>query len=303
MKVLIAGATGLIGNKLSKALQEAGHEVHFLSRNKSRLGPGPLGTGFYWDPDNGEMDLAALDGVRKIVNLAGAPVAKPWTKAHKKRIIDSRTNAAAVLHQAITSQGVQIAQYLSASGIAAYASDAQAWYTETAPTDTRSFLGKVVQQWEAAADSFKELGVTVAKIRIGLVLADQGGAFPALAKPVRMGVGSPLGTGEQWQSWIHIDDLVGQMCFILDNSLEGVYNGVGPNPVTQKRFLSLLAQKYGRKIWLPAVPAGLLKLVMGQRASIVLDSQRVSSERLQDLGYEFQFHNLESALDQLLAEA
>lgn len=301
-KVLIAGATGLIGTKLATHLIELGHQVHFLTRNKSQLGPGPLGVGFYWNPAQGEIDSAALAGVQKIVNLAGAPVAKPWTKQHKVRILESRKQAAQVLYRALSTNDHQISHYVSASGIAAYASDPQAWYTEAAATDSSSFLGQVVQQWETAADLFKDLGLGVAKLRIGLVLATDGGAFPALAKPVKMGVGACLGSGEQWQSWIHIDDLVEQLYFILDNDLSGIYNGVGPNPVTQQRFLSLLAQKYGQKLWLPSVPAWVLRLAMGQRADIVLDSQRVSSQKFQDLGFEFKFYNLDAALDSLLTK-
>jgi len=300
-KVLIAGATGLIGTKLATHLLEMGHQVHFLTRNKSQLGPGSLGVGFYWDPAQAEIDSAALVGVEKIVNLAGAPVAKPWTKAHKKRIMESRKQAAQVLHQALSSYNHQVSQYVSASGIAAYASDAQAWYTEADPTNTDSFLGQVVQQWEASADAFKTLDVSVAKLRIGLVLAANGGAFPALAKPVKMGLGACLGNGEQWQSWVHIGDLVAQLYFILDNDLSGVYNGVGPNPVTHKRFLGILAEKCGQKLWLPSVPASMLRLAMGQRAALVLDSQRVSSEKFQELGFEFRYYNLDAAIDQLLA--
>lgn len=300
MTVLIAGATGLIGKRLSAALLADGHQVHFLTRSKAQLGQTSFGHGFHWDPSSGQIDTAALDGVSKIVNLAGSSVSKPWTKAHKKSIIESRVAAAGLLHSALSQQQHQVTQYLSASGIAAYASDPQAWYTESAPTDTRSFLGQVVQQWEAAADRFKNLGIQVVKLRIGLVLAKEGGAFPLLSKPVKLGVGSALGDGQQWQSWIHIDDLVGQIRFLLESEVSGIYNGVGPNPVTQRRFLKLLAARCGRKIWLPAVPVFALRLLMGERADIVLDSQRVSAEKIQDLGYQFRFHNLESALDDLL---
>lgn len=300
MKVLITGATGLIGNRLSAVLQESGHQVHFVSRNKNRLGPGTLGTGFYWDPDNGELDRASLEGVNKIVNLAGASVSKPWTRSHRKAILESRLAAARTLALALSSQTHTVDQYLTASGISGYTSDPQALYTEADPISNPEFLGVVVREWEAAADRLAEQGVAVTKVRIGLVLANEGGAFPLLAKPVRMGIGSALGSGDQWQSWIHIDDLVSLMGFLLENNLPGVFNGVGPNPVTQKRLLKVLAKALDKSLWMPAAPVFVMKLIMGDRSSLVLDSQRVSSEKAARSGFEFRYHNIELAIAELL---
>lgn len=300
MKVLIAGATGLIGSQLCKKLQESGHQIHFLTRSQKKCGPGPLGVGFYWDPATGEIDRESLEGVNKIVNLAGASVSKPWTSSHRKAILESRLAAAQTLAAALSSETHTVDQYLTASGISGYTSDPQALYTEADPISNPEFLGVVVREWEAAADRLAEQGVAVTKVRIGLVLANEGGAFPVLAKPVRMGVGSALGSGEQWQSWVHIEDLVSLMDFLLENKLSGVYNGVAPNPVTQKRLLKVLAKALDKPLWMPAAPAFMMKLIMGDRSSLVLDSQRVSSEKAAQNGFEFRHHNIELAIEALV---
>ena len=151
-------------------------------------------------------------------------------------------------------------------------------------------------KWEEAVDNFKDLGIEVAKIRIGLVLAENGGVLQKLKEPVNFNVGSPLGSGKQWQSWIHIDDISGIFLFALENQLSGIYNAVAPNPVTNKELVNEVASQMGNPVWLPIVPKVALKLVLGEMSHIVLSSQLVSSDKIEQEGYNFKYVNLAISL-------
>ncbi len=163
-----------------------------------------------------------------------------------------------------------------------------------------SFLAEVVDKWEIAADKFRELDLRVAKVRIGLVLSARGGALAQMKKPVKYNVGAPLGSGKQWQSWIHIEDLARIFLHILENGLTGVYNAVAPNPVTNKELTEELARTMGKKTWLPNVPPVALKLVMGEMSDMILSSQLVSSKKIQESGFTFHYINLPKALEDIM---
>ena len=300
MRILIAGATGLIGSALVAICKRDGIEVNYLSTRKSKIQNEPKYKGFYWNPRKGEIDVKAFEGVSVIVNLAGATISKRWTSGYKKQILKSRTETAQLLFETLKNNQHKVTQYITASGIGVYPSSLDHLYHECYQGFAATFLGEVVKEWEQTADQFESLGIKVAKLRTGMVLSDKDGALPKLLKPIKIGVGSPLGSGEQWQSWIHIQDVAGIYVHVINNSLSGVFNAVSPNPVTNKKLVHTLAQFTESPIWLPNVPTFALRLLLGEMADIVLESQLVSAEKIVESGYNFQFVNLENALENLI---
>ena len=300
MKILITGATGLIGNAIIEQLKVLGWEVNFLTRSKQSIHNAKYGQGFLWDPQKGEIDEDCLTHVDAIINLAGTTIAKRWTDSYKKKIIKSRTEALDVLHQALKSSPHTVQQLVSASAIGVYPSSKTKYYEESSNDVASNFLGETVAIWEQKADMFKELGMRVSKVRIGLVLDDEEGALPQMAKPIKYGVGAPFGKGDQWQSWIHIEDLAGIFVHILIEELEGVYNGVAPNPVTNKELTETIAKILNKPLILPNIPKVAMKLVLGEMHQLLFGSQRVSSMKIEQRGFNFKFPNLQPALEDLL---
>ena len=300
MRVLITGATGLIGSKISQLCRDKGMQVHYLSTSKDKLENKEDYKGFYWNPNNNEIDSEAIKGVDAIINLVGASIAERWTPEQKKAILKSRTETTHLLYKCLQENEHQVKNLVSASAIGIYPSSLEKLYTEEDKGVDDSFVGEVVVKWEEAVDNFKDLGIEVAKIRIGLVLAENGGVLQKLKEPVNFNVGSPLGSGKQWQSWIHIDDISGIFLFALENQLSGIYNAVAPNPVTNKELVNEVASQMGKPVWLPNVPKVALKLVLGEMSHIVLSSQLVSSDKIEQEGYNFKYVNLAKALEDLI---
>ena len=300
MRVLITGATGLIGSKISRSCRDKGIEVHYLTTSKDKLENKPDYKGFYWNPNENEIDSKAIEGVGAVINLVGASIAERWTPEQKEKILKSRTETASLLYKCLQENEHQVKQVVSASAIGVYPSSLEKLYTEEDQGVDDSFVGEVVVKWEEAVDNFKDLGIEVAKIRIGLVLAENGGMLEKLKEPVNFNVGSPLGNGKQWQSWIHIEDITGIFMYALENKLTGVYNAVAPNPVTNKEMVNEVASQLGKPVWLPNVPKVALKLVLGEMAHIVLSSQLVSSDKIEREGYSFNYVNLTKALEDLI---
>ena len=300
MTILITGATGLIGSALTDTLLQNGHSVHYLTTRRSAIREKANLKGFFWDPNEGILDDDALDSVEVIVHLAGATIAKKWTESYKKTILESRTQTAQILFDALKSSKGDVKQFVSASGISYYPPSLTATYDEDHATADDSFLGRVVQAWEDAAHAFGKLGIKVAVVRTGLVLSSQDGALPKIAGPVRWGAGAPLGSGRQWQSWIHIVDVAGIYQEIITHEREGVFNAVAPYPVTNSQLTKAIAQVLGKPLILPNVPAFVLKGVFGQMAVLLLKGQKVLPKRLEALGYAFKFPNIESALSNIL---
>lgn len=301
MRVLITGATGLIGKRVTQLCHEKGIKVNYLTTSKDKIESQPDYNGFYWNPQKGEMDSEALKGVSAIINLVGENIAQRWTREQKNKIIDSRVKTAALLYKTLQNNNHHVSHFISASAIGIYPSSLEKLYTEENESVDDSFVGKVVVQWEEAADNFSDLGMDVAKIRIGLVLAKEGGLLEKLKEPVNFNVGSPLGDGKQWQSWIHINDVAGIFVHVLENKLEGVFNAVAPNPVTNKELVNELASKMGKPVWLPNVPAFALKAILGEMSRLVLSSQLVCSEKIEQTGYDFEYTNLSKALEDLIS--
>ena len=300
MTVLITGATGLVGQELVNLLLQNGHNVHYLSTSKSKLVTNTNYKGFYWNPKNAEIDTNALTDVEVIIHLAGANVAKKWTTAYKEEIIESRVLSTQLLYQTLQKNSHQVKQIISASAVGIYPDSLTDIYHETDLDIDVSFLGNVVKQWENEVSQFEKLEIIVSKIRIGIVLAKNGGALQEMAKPIKYGVGAAFGSGEQYQSWIHVQDLVAIFQFVMENRLPGIYNGVAPYPVTNSELTKAIAKTLGKPLFLPNIPKFVMKLILGEMHQILFSSQHVSCRKLLDENFQFKFASLDKALNDLL---
>ncbi len=300
MTILITGATGLIGQEIVKQCHAKGINVHYLTTSKSKLSTETNYKGFYWNPKKNEIDHKCFESVSAIINLVGASISKRWTDDYKKEILESRTNTAKLLQETIKAHNYSIAQVVSASAIGIYPTSLTNYYEETSTQVSDTFLGEVVEQWEAAIDGFKTVGCKVAKIRIGLVLAAAGGALSEIIKPMKFGAGAAFGSGEQWQSWIHIKDLAALFVFALKNNLEGIYNGVAPNAVSNEELTKVAASVLNKPLILPNIPKFAMKLVLGEMHILLFESQRVSSQKTETEGFDFIYANLRPAIEDLL---
>lgn len=300
MRVLITGATGLVGSRIAEKCLAKNIEVNYLTTSKEKIKNETNYKGFYWDPDKNEIDKNCLVNVDAIIHLAGASIAKRWTSSYKEEIINSRINTASLLLDSMRNSNDKVSQFISASAVGIYPSSLRNLYTEEDEKRDGSFLVEVVEKWEAAADNFKDLGIKVAKVRTGLVLAADGGALQKMKEPADFNLGAAFGSGKQWQSWIHIDDLANMYIHILEKNLEGVYNAVAPNPVTNNELMDAIAKQLDKSVWLPNVPAIALKVALGDMSTVVLSSQLVSSDKIENTGFVFKYKNLIKALENLL---
>ena len=298
--ILITGATGLVGKALVKECLSKGFNIHYLTTSKSKISSKKNYKGFYWNPQLDQIDPKCFEGVSTVINLAGSSIAQRWTKVSKSTILSSRKNALELLHSTIETHKFPIKHVISASAIGIYPDSKTRYYKEDFQGTDASFLRTVVRSWEGALKSFKSLGVLTTALRIGIVLDANEGALPKISGPIKCYIGSALGSGEQWQSWIHIDDLVSIFLFILESDIEGVFNAVAPNPVQQKDFVKSVAKVLKRPLFFPNVPEIVLNFALGEMSAIVLESQRVSAQKIQNLGFEYKYHELDAALNHLL---
>lgn len=300
MKVLITGATGLVGQAIVSQCKKQGISVHYLSTSKEKIETKEQYKGFYWNPAKQEIDVACFNGVDAIINLAGAPISKRWTKSYKQNILDSRLQSLQLLRTTIRKERINIKQLISASAIGIYPDSIINYYEESSSAISLGFLGEVADSWEKAADKFSDLGILVTKIRIGLVMDSTEGALPQMIKPINLGLGAAFGNGLQWQSWIHKKDLARIFVHTLENKLEGIFNGVAPNPVTNQELTKAIAQVLDKPLWLPNIPKFAMKLVLGEMHVLLFESQRVCSKKIINTGFDFKFVNLKPALENLL---
>ena len=298
--VLITGATGLIGKALVKNCLSQGFNVHYLTTRKSKITTQDNHKGFYWNPEFDDIDLECFEGVKVIINLAGSSIAQRWTKASKSSILTTRKKALELLYSSVKSHNFKIKHIISASAIGIYPDSKTRYYKEDFQGTDSSFLRTVVRSWENSLKAFISLGIKTTALRIGIVLDKHEGALPKISGPVKAFIGSPLGSGDQWQSWIHIDDLVRMFMFVLCSNIEGVFNAVAPNPVQQKDFVKSVAKALKRPLLFPKINKFLLNLALGEMSTIVTESQRVSSHKIQNLGFDYNFHELDVALSDLL---
>ena len=298
--VLITGATGLIGQEIVKVCHENNWSVHYLTTSKSKLAKRDNYKGFYWNPNTKDIDISCFEGVDTIINLVGASISKRWTSDYKNEIISSRTETTKLLFDAIKTHNISIKHIVSASAIGIYPSSQINYYEEDFEKKSESFLGQVVDKWEEAVDQFSSLGIKVAKIRIGLVLSKEGGALPEIIKPMRFGAGAAFGDGQQWQSWIHIEDLAQLFIYVAKKNLEGVFNGVASNPTSNAELTKVAAKVLEKPLILPNIPKFAMKLVLGEMHILLFESQRVSSQKIEDTGFVFKHHHLEPTIEDLL---
>ena len=296
-KVLITGGTGLVGKRLSKLLQNSGYQVDLLSRKRSKNEQHKT---WLWDLEKNWIEEGALEDAHAIIHLAGANIGStPFNDKGKKLLIDSRIKTSKLLFESAKTIDQFPEVFISASAIGYYGMNTSShiYSEEDLPGD--DFVGELSLAWEKAADSFLDHS-RVAKIRIGLVLDKDEGALAKLALPIKFGMGSALGTGNQWMPWIHLDDL----CSIFKHALvqtnyRGAYNGVAPEHVTHRSFIESVARQLKRPYWLPNTPTWLLKIFLGEKTNLLVEGSRVSSKKLVESGFEFKYENLKAALEEI----
>jgi len=297
MRVLMTGASGLVGTALAVELRMAGATVIRFVRPGTTAAAGDVA----WNPETGEMDLAAAEGADVVVNLAGASIGGGrWTAKRKALLRSSRVDLTERLVAGLGRLKKPPAVLLSASAIGYYGDRGEESLTETSPSG-QGFLATISKDWETAAMKAEQFGMRTVIARFGIVLAKNGGALPQMLTPFKMGVGGRIGSGKQWMSWVALDDVVGAIRFAIeDASVRGPVNVVAPNPARNADFTRVLARVLRRPAIFPA-PAFALRLMLGEMAdALLLSSQRVVPEKLTAGGFRFQFADLEAALRRAL---
>lgn len=304
MNVLITGGSGLVGTRLTEILIERGFSVSHLTRKvEDKIIGGKSVKTYLWDIKNGIIDKNALLEADYLVHLAGAGIAdENWSDERKKEIIESRTKSIGLIVSKLKTLPHRLISFISASSIGYYGADTGNEHIIEQHPAGNDFVADCCIQWEAAADEIQALGIRTVKLRTGIVLSEKGGALPRLTQPVRWGVGAALGTGKQWQSWIHLDDLCEMYIKSLtDKHMTGAYNAVAPNPVTNHDLTKISAQVLKRPFWFPNVPAFALKLVFGEMANVVLGGNYVLNQRIkQETDFDYKFVEVRRALADLL---
>jgi uncharacterized protein (TIGR01777 family) len=297
-KIVISGGTGLIGSHLCLKLQEKGYKTAVLSREKNNSSSVQH---YYWDWEKNILDQEAIETADYIVHLAGVNIGdKRWTVQRQRLIISSRVKSAELIFNAVKESKRKPKAFISASAIGYYGTGtSEKIYAESDPP-ALDFLGETCRKWEESADHFEHIGLRVVKIRTGIVLTRQGGALAKLMSLVKSGFGSAIGTGSQYMPWIHIDDLCEiYIKAIEDIKMNGAYNAVAPDYVTNREFTLSLARALKKSVWLPPVPAIAMKMVFGNMADMLLNGSRISPDKITATGYAFRFSQIESALTDL----
>ena len=300
MKILITGATGFVGKQLSKLLIDNNISINYLSTSKTKIESKPNYQGFYWNPDEGKIDESSLIGVDAIIHLAGANIAKRWTKSYKQEIIESRILSTNLLYNTLKRNPHQVKQIISASGTAIYPDSFSKIYSETETEIADGFLSNVVVNWEKSVDQFKLLAIKVCKVRTGIVYDKDGGALAEILKPIKLGFGSSYGSGKQIQSWIHIYDVVNLYYFLLKNNSEGVYNAVAPETVSDEKLTKAIARILKKPLFMPNIPRFIMQLILGDMCELLFTNKNISSKKAINEGFKFQFADIDVALENIL---
>ena len=293
MRLLVTGGTGFIGATLCRRLSSDGHELLVLTRKPRASNPQLRTRYLLWDAPDWAREMAQVDGM---INLAGEPlVAKRWTSEQKRLIQDSRLLTTRRLVQAMAASQPRPRVLINASAVGYYGPRDDEELTERSPSG-RGFLAELCRSWEQEAQQAQVLGVRVVVLRIGIVLSADGGALSKMVPPFRWGLGGPLGSGRQWMSWIHRDDLLGLIAWALSRpDVAGPVNATAPQPVRMREFCQALGRALHRPSWAP-VPALMLRLLLGEMAQVLLTGQRVIPDAALRAGHPFQFSDLTSAL-------
>ncbi len=297
MKILITGSTGLVGSELVLAMRDRGHQVIRLVRQEDQAGEGCI----LWDPEHHEIDIADFEGFDAVINLAGENISTGrWTPEKKKKILNSRVIGTHMLSELLRMLSSPPKVFISASAIGIYGNRGDEVLDESSPPGA-GFLAEVCKKWEEAARPAQEKGIRVLLMRMGVVLSEKGGALGKMLLPFKLGAGGVIGSGNQYTSWISIDDLIGAFLHVMSNeSLSGPVNVVAPQPVTNRAFTKALGKILSRPTILP-LPAFAAKMIFGEMAEeLLLSSTRALPKKLQDSGYSFLYPDLASALKHLL---
>jgi len=298
-KILITGGSGILGRHLSGKLKDKGYKVAILSRSPDQ---NTDIKSYFWDPPKDEIDHSAITEADFIIHLAGAGIGdKRWTAHRKKDLIDSRVKTADLIYRAVRDTGRKLKAFITISGSNYYGTiSSEKIFCET-DLPAVDFLGEVCRLWEEAADRFSYTGARVVKIRSGIVLAAKGGVMSRIIIPVRLGIGSPVGRGNQYVPWIHIDDLCNIFIkAIEDQRMSGAFNAAAPESVTNSDLMKTLANVLGKPFWFPKIPSFVMRLLFGRMSGILLEGSRISSEKIRSAGFSFQFPMLKDALKDLL---
>ncbi|HET8886767.1 MAG TPA: TIGR01777 family oxidoreductase [Salinimicrobium sp.] len=300
MKILITGATGLVGKSISELCQKRGIQFHYLTTRKNKIKDSENCRGFYWNPTKGEIDITCFERVDTIINLAGSSIFKKWNKKNKTEILNSRVQSLQLLYDSLKSTSNNVNHIISASAIGIYLHSYKKIYTEEDNNVSDTFLGSVIDEWESAADKFSELNVKVTKLRTGMVLDRKEGAFPKLKNAAKNYMAASFGAGNQWQSWIHIYDLSRLYLFVAEKELTGIYNAVAPNPVTNQTLNKKLAKELEKQSIINKIPEFAVKLIFGERSILLLESQLVSSKKIEENGFRFKYKKVRKAIKDLI---
>jgi len=308
MKVAVTGATGFVGSRLVERLQQEGHSVLVLTRNPERAqrmfpssGSSSLEIVGYTPTKSGSWQQA-ISGCDGVVNLAGAAIAdERWTPQRKQEILESRSTATQKLVEAIQNANSKPSVLVSASAVGYYGTSETSVFDENSPCG-RDFLANVCLAWEAAAQPVQQAGTRLVILRLGIVLG-MGGALGKMLTPFKLFAGGPLGSGHQWFSWIHREDLVNLILFSLTNSsVEGVLNATAPNPVRMGELCHALGEVLHRPSWLP-VPEFALEILLGDAAQVILQGQQVLPKRTLSYNFNYQYPTVKPALEEILSSS
>jgi uncharacterized protein (TIGR01777 family) len=301
MKVLITGATGLIGTELVSLLLQNGISVNYLTTSKNKIVNELNYNGFYWSPEQGIIDENCLMGVDSIINLAGANISRRWTNSYKQEIIESRLLSSALLFKAIKNNPNQVKQIVSASGTSIYPHSETIIYDENSTQVNPSFLGNVVIKWEESTDKFTSLGIKVCKLRTGIVLSTKGGALVEMLKTIQLGLGASFGSGKQIQTWIHINDIAALYYFAIKNDLDGVYNAVSPNPVSNEELTIAIAKVLKKPLFMPNIPKFVMKCILGDMHELLFENRNLSAKKIIDNGFVYKYKTIDEAMKNILS--
>ena len=294
MKVVVSGASGLIGSELVPALRASGHEVIRLVRREVASVDEVA-----WNPATGSLDAHLLEGVDAIVNLSGENIGQRWTASRKREILDSRLAATGLLAQTAVTLDPRPSVFVSAGGVGVYGDRGDEIVTEESTLGT-GFEADVVRAWEAAAAPARDAGIRVVNFRQGMVLAKEGGALARMLLPFKLGVGGRVGSGKQWWTWVAIDDVTAAYGFVLGHEIDGVVNLAAPNPVTNAQFADALGKALGRPTILPT-PAFAIRALFGEMGEdVLLCGRRALPARLIEAGFDFSAPTIETALSHVL---
>ena len=297
MKFLITGGTGNIGSFLIDKILSKGYSINYLTRNQNKIKKSSILNGFFWDPCKQIIDQKCFDGVTHIVHLSGESISRRWTKKRKKNILSSRLLTTRLLFKSLSKLDnlSKIEQIVCASAIGIYKSSHDEVYDEETNCKGETYLQQVVLKWENEINTFNKLNINTTIFRIGLVLSKNGGILKTLQIPTKLNIAAPIGSGNQYQSWIHEYDLSNMIMQSMFNKWFGIYNAVSPNPVKQKKFIKLYAKSLNKKILPISIPKFIIRILFGEMSILIFNSQYVSSAKIINSGFVFRFTKIEDA--------